>query len=177
MSIVISGALIIVTFLLVSMLIFNTFLGTTTTQGASLRDASEFQAAQVAADISITSTSASDSGGGTKITVTGDNDGSASFGVFSQMDLLTKYTNSTGDQEIKRLAYVCKELCGGTGDPGNDQWTISSISPDSYNPKMWDPDEVATIVMKVVPVVKSGTSGTVAVVVPGGVTDSAYFTN
>ncbi len=177
MSIVIAGAFVIATFLVVALLTFGTVLGTSTNQGASLQEASDRQAGQVAGVIAITSTSAANSGEGTNITVTGDNTGAMSYGSFSAMDVLAKYTNSTGDQEIKRLAYVCKQLCGNPGNPGDNEWTIFSINPDSYNPKMWDPNENATISLRVVPSVKTGTSGTVAVVVPDGISDSAYFNN
>ena len=177
MSTVISGTLVIVVFLLVASLTFGAVLGTTSTQGASLRDASESRVSQVAAAISISSTLAADSSGGTHITVTVANTGTISYGDFSNMDVITKYLNSTGDQEVKRLVYVCKDLCGAPGNPGDNQWTISGISPDSYNPKMWDPDESATMLLRVVPVVKAGSSGTVVVVVPGGVSDATYFSN
>lgn len=177
MSIVIAGALVMGTFLLVAMFLFGTVLGTTTTQGSSLSEASELRVSQIAGTISIVSTGAVDSGDGTDITVTGDNVGAVSYANFSDLDVLAKYINSTGDLEAKRLAHVCKQLCGSSGDPGDNQWTVSSITPDSYNPKMWDPDEEVVIKLRVVPSVKTGTSGTVVVVVRGGVSDSAYFTN
>ena len=177
MSIAISGTFVMVVFLLVSMLTYEAILGTTATQGTSLQEASEARLAQVGATISIASTSAADSGDGTNVTVLIDNSGAISYGQIADMDVLTKYTNSTGDLEIKRLDYVCKQLCGDSTDPAANQWTVSSISPDSYNPKMWDPDERATVFLRLSPLVKASTSGTVVVAVPGGVSDSAYFTN
>ena len=177
MSIVISGAMVMAIFLLVAMLTFSTVLGTTTTQGTSLREASDLRVGQVTGTIFITSATAIASGDGSNVTVTADNTGAISYANWSELDLLTKYTNSTGDQEVKRLDYTCKQLCGDSGGPGDNQWTVSSLSPDSYNPKMWDPDETAIIDLRLVPAAGAGTQGTVAVVVPGGVSDSAYFTN
>ena len=177
MSITISGAIVMAVFLLVALLILGAVLATTTTQGTSLREASDERLTQLAAGLSITSTSAADSGDGTNVTVTGDNTGAISYGNFTEMDVLTRYTNTTGDQEVRRLLYVCRQLCGDSGSPGDNEWTISSISPDSYNPKMWDSDEMSTIVLRVAPPVKSGTSGTVVVVGQGGVSDTAYFNN
>ncbi len=158
-------------------ILFSAVLGTTSAQGSSLTEAADMRIGQVTGALSIGSTSAIDSGNGTNITVTGDNTGAMSYGNFSQVDVLTKYTDTTGDQVAKRLAYVCKQLCGDPGDPGDNQWTITGINPDSYNPKMWDPDETLTIVLRVAPKVKTGTSGTAAVGAPGGVSDSAYFKN
>ena len=131
----------------------------------------------MAGNISITFTSTGDVAGGTSITVIVDNSGAISYssGDISQVEVLTKYTNSTGDQELKRLVYVCKDVCGLSGSLGDDEWTTTGFSPDSFNPKMWDPDETATLSLKVVPAVKVGEVGTVAVVVPGGVSDSAFF--
>ena len=177
MSIVISGALVITTFLLVSLLTFNAMLGTSTSQSTSLMEASDSRADQVTGEISINSVSALDSGDGTNMTLGTSNKGAISYAQISNMDVLARYTSSTGDLEVKRLSYVCRQLCGDSNDPGDNQWTISSVSPDSFNPKMWDPDETATIVLRTVPVVKSGTSAAVVVVVPGGVTDLAYVSN
>ena len=78
MSITISGAIVMAVFLLVALLIFGAVLATTTTQGTSLREASDERLTQLAAGLSITSTSAADSGDGTNVTVTGDNTGAIS---------------------------------------------------------------------------------------------------
>ena len=177
MSIAISGTLVMVVFLVVALLMFGTFLDTTSTQGASLNEASDLRASQVTGTVSITSTVAVDSGDGTNVTMTADNTGAISYGDFSQVDLLAKYTNSTGDQEVRRLNVVCKQLCGDATDPDDNQWAITIISPDGYNPKMWDPDETINVSIRLAPPVKSGDSGTLVLVVPGGVKDSAYFTN
>ena len=181
MSIVIAGAFVTVTFLLAAVVIFNTVLGTTSTQGASLREASDLRVSQVGGNISISSTSTGDTGGGTTLTLVVDNPGAISYigndfnGDFSHMDVLAEYTNVTGSQEVKRLSYVCKALCGTSGSPSGNEWTITGLSPDTFNPKIWDPDETATISSKLSPKVKTGVAGKVVVVVPDGVSDSAFF--
>lgn len=172
----VAGAFIIGTFLVVAALSFTDILGTSATQDDSLRQASELRASQVTAGISVSSTSAVASGGGTDVTVLVYDEGSSSYADFSQMDVLVQYTTDTGDWEVKHLEYVCMQLCGGSGDPGQDEWTISSISPDTYNPNVWDPDETATLLLRVVPAAQAGTSATVLVVVPEGIYQSAYFT-
>ena len=177
MSITISGAFIVAVFLLVAILTFSTVLGTTTDQGNSLRESTDSRVGQVSGSLSIASSNATNSGDGTNVTISVDNTGAMSYASPSTMDLLTKYTNSTGDSVTKSLVYVCKQLCGNSGNPGDDEWTISAINPDSHNPKMWDPDETTTLDLRVVPPVKTGTSGTVVVVVPSGVSDTAYFNN
>ena len=177
MSIAIPGALVIVTFLLTVMLTFSAVLGTTTTQGTSLQEAADVRVAQVAGELSIISTSTGDVSGGTSITVTVENAGAISYssGDISKVDVLTKYNNATGDQVLTRLSYLCTDVCGASGSPGDDEWTTTGFSPDIFNSKMWDPDETATLSLKVVPAVGTGEVGTVVVAVPGGVSDSAFF--
>ena len=177
MSVVIAGVLIIGTFLLVAWTISATVLDTGTTQATALRQASELRADRLGTLISITSVTSLDSGDGTNLTVVVKNTGAVSVSKFTDMDVLVQYTTPPGDLAIKRLSYV-------TGTSGNDEWSlcsgdplVCSISPDVFNPNIWDPDEAATISLRVVPLVKVGTSGTVVVVVPEGVSDSTTFAN
>ena len=183
MSIAIAGILVIITLLLAAMLTFGAVLTTTTNQAASLREASGARVDRVTGALSITSTSTGAAVGGTNITVVVGNTGAVSYsgeassGDFSHVDFLTEYTDSTGDKLVKRLTYVCKSLCNVAGSPGDNEWTITGISPDSYNPDIWDPDETATISSKVAPAIGGSTTATVAVVVPGGVSDTASVSN
>ena len=156
---------------------FTTVLGTSTTQGTSLREASDTRVDQVAGAISITSVTTADSASRTDITVTGDNTGALSYRDFDLTDVLVDYINTTGDRVAKRLAYICKQLCGLSTDPGNNEWTVTGISPDTFNPNMWDPDETATMLLRVVPKIQASTTATVAVAVRGGVSDSANVSN
>ena len=165
------------TFLVVVAFTFTDVLGTSATQDASLREASELRASRVAAALSISNTSGSASGGGTDVTASVYNQGSSSYGDFSRMDVLVQYTTDTGDREVQHLKYVCKELCGGAGNPDQGEWTVSGIDPDTYNPKMWDPDEVITVDILVSPAVKSNTAVLVAVVTPWGISDTSAVTN
>ena len=170
MGSLVSGLLVMATLIFSSMVVFSTLLNTGTTQGITLLEATEDRRAQLATLISITSTSGGDSGGATDITITVDNTGAELVSDFSDMDMLVRYTRPSGSLEIKRLTYV-------SGAPNNDQWTVTTLAPDSFNPNIWDPDEVATLDLKVSPPVKNGTTARLVVVTPRGVYDSAYFTN
>ncbi len=151
MSAVISGGLIISLFILVAMLISSTFLTTSDTQATSLKEISKLRIDQIGGDISITSTIAANSGDGTNVTLAVNNPGSIGYGDFSQVDVVIDYTNTTGDQEVRRLTYVCRQLCGNSADPGDNQWTVTSLVPDGYSPKMWNPDEVANMTLNSFP--------------------------
>ena len=175
MSIAIPGILVIATLLLAWVIISASVLDTGTTQAVSLSQTSGLRAERLGTLISITSANPVTTGGGTNVTVVVKNTGAVSVSKFPDMDVLVRYTLETGDLATKRLSYV-------TGTAGTDEWSlcsggpmVCSISPDAFNPNIWDPDETATLSMRVVPEMKSGTSGTVVVVVPGGISDSTTF--
>ena len=177
MSIVISGLLIMATFLSVMAVVFTTILDVSNSQAITLDLVSEARAAQLRTAISIISAAPIDTGGSTEITVVANNTGAVSVTKFSDMDVFIRYTTTTGDLAVKRLIYV-------VGTPGGLEWSLCdgspvrcTISPDVYNPNFWDSDEQATITMNVTPVIKNNTSATVVVVVPGGASDSTTFTN
>ena len=60
---------------------------------------------------------------------------------------------------------------------GDDTWSVVSISPDDFEPGILNPGETMELSGKLVSAIKSGTSGTVAVVSPNGVAVTAYFPN
>ena len=155
MTTVIAGALVTAVFLVVVVLAFTTVLLTTADQTESLDIAWELQADRLKTRVSISSTC------GTKATVRNGSKG-VSFDDFSKIDVFARYISTTGDTIAKRLAYP-------------SEWTVSSISGDNFNPNVWDPGEVATLDFTLLPEVQAGTKGTVAVAVPVGIYDSAYF--
>ena len=170
MSNLITGALIVVALLTTAMMLNGTYLGAVVDTSQADVDAWEARRLAVAEGISILSTSASDSGAGTNITLTVLNSGRTSIGGYEDMDVIVWYTRPNGDGRVLRLERT-------TGTPADDQWSLSSISPDSFNPGIWDPEETATLQLRVSPPVKRGTYAVVAVVTPRGVADYAYFTN
>ena len=171
MSIIAPGIMVIAVFLLASALMFGTFLTASATQGDSLKDLATVNAAQAGDQLNITSAvvDTPDSG---DLTVTVDNTGSRSTPDFSRMDVILEYTDTDNKAVVIHLDYS-------TSAPGNNEWTIpeSGIAPDSFNPKMWDPDEVITIDILVSPAVKSDTPVLVAVVTPWGISDTSTATN
>ena len=171
MSIIAPGIMVITVFLLASALMFGTFLTASATQGDSLKALATVNAARAGDQLNITSAvvDTPDSG---DLTVTVDNTGSQSTPDFSRMDVILEYTDTSNNAVVIYLDYS-------TSAPENNQWTIpgSGITPDSFNPKMWDPDEVITIDILVSPAVKSDTPVLVAVVTPWGISDTSTATN
>ena len=171
MSIIAPAIMVIALLLLASGLMFGAFLTASTNQGDSLKDLATVNAAQVGDQLDITSAVVDTPGTG-DLTVTVDNTGSRSTQDFSRMDVILEYTDTSDNAVVKYLDHT-------TAAPGNNEWTVpgSGISPDSFNPNMWDPDEVLTIDILVSPAVKANTAALVAVVTPWGISDTTQVTN
>ena len=171
MSIIIPGILTITVFLLASGMMFSTFLTASAIQGDSLKDLTVTNTSRAGNSLNITS-AAVDTAGSGELTVAVNNTGSQSTAVFSQMDVILEYTDTSDNAVVTYLEYS-------SAAPGNNQWTVPSdgISPDSFNPKMWDSDEVLTIDILVSPPVKAGTAALVAVATRWGVSDTYGVTN
>ena len=154
-----AGALIITSTLLITWAIFSGLWTVTTDQTDSLREAEELQADRLNTLISITST---DSYCDSYAATLENKSQGMSFGDFPKIDVFVLYSTTTGATTAERLTHP-------------SDWTVSSISGDTTNPGVWDPDETATISFSTTHVLKTGTKGTVAVAVPGSISDSAYF--
>jgi len=175
MSIVISGVLIISSFLLASVLMFSTFLTTSSTQAESIRNLGRLNQQKAGSEIRITSgtVTASVTGSGTDMTLLIDNTGSQSVQSFDEMDVIVQYTDITDTTVLKYLTY-------NDGGAGENQWTnpaTGGITPDTYNPRMWDPDETMTIELRVLPLVKQGTLALVVVSTPKAAGDQTLVSN
>ena len=172
MSALIAGVLIIATFLLASVLMFGTFLTSSSTQAQSLKDLGQINSERVGSAISITSATVTSTGSGTDMTVLVDNTGSQSVGNFAQMDVIVQYTDPDDVQVGKYLTYLASGL-------DDNQWTnpVTGITPDTFNPRMWDPDETLTINLRLVPAVKVGTSALVVVNTPWATGDQTSVSN
>ncbi|PKB65004.1 MAG: hypothetical protein BZY80_01440 [SAR202 cluster bacterium Io17-Chloro-G2] len=171
MSIIAPGIMVITVFLLASALMFGTFLTASATQGDSLKDLATVNTAQAGDQLDIVS-AAVDTPDTGDLTVTVDNTGSRSTPDFSRMDVILEYIDPSDNAVVTYIDYSASA-------PGNNEWTIPAlgITPDSFNPIMWDPDEVISIDILVFPAVKSNTAALVAVVTPWGISDTSAVTN
>ena len=171
MSIIVPGILTITVFLLASGLMFSTFLTASATQGDSLKDLTATNKSRAGNSLNITG-AAVDTPGTGDLTVTVNNSGSQSTADFTRMDVILEYTDTSDNAVVTYLEYS-------SAAPGNNQWTVPAegISPDTFNPKMWDSDEVMTVDILVSPAVKAGTPALVAVATPWGVPDTKAVTN
>jgi len=170
-GILVAGILVITTFLVSSSLMFGTLLSGSVEQTQSLKDLAVINKKLAGSALNITS-AAVDTPGGGDVTVVVDNTGSESVFDFADMDVILKYTDGSN---ISTLTYLTYDSVAA----GANEWTVpvTGVQPDSFNPNVWDSDEVLTIDINVSPTIKSGTSAQVVVGTPQGVADQSDLTN
>ena len=78
------------------------------------------------------------------------------------MDFIVEYINALSNQVVTRLTYT-------TGVLANNEWKKISISPDSYQPGAWDPNETITLEALLSPTQKTDSTATVSITTPNGV--------
>jgi hypothetical protein len=163
MSALISGVLVIASFLLASVIMFGTFLTTSATQAESLKELGKISQERMGSAINITSGSVTGSvtGSHTDMRLLVENTGSQPVVEFGQMDVIVQYTDAADNPALRYLDY-------NPAGAGDNQWTspVTGVTPDTFNPRIWDPDETFTIDLRLAPDVKSGASALVSVITP-----------
>ena len=158
MSTALSWVLVMSVFLTMTWALFSLVTNFFYTQSASQLEATERQVDRLNTVISIDSTTFSPC----QYTATVRNQSQGiSIADYTDVDVITRHKNLAGN-------YVATRHVSG-------DWTVSSIDPDNTNPNVWDPDETATLAFELDSDPVKGSLGTLAVAVPGGTTDSAYF--
>lgn len=167
MGIIIAGMVVITMLLLSSGVMFSTFLDASVSGAHSLKDLTQSNVARVGSALSIVS-AAFYSGSNTDLTLHLDNTGSQPVVRLSEMDVIINYTNESDTLVLTRLKYTTAAIGGG-------EWTLSvtGVTPDTFNPGIWDSDESMYIDLKVDPAVKSGTSVLIVVSTQWAVSDQA----
>jgi len=158
-------AFIMALFLVITAAVFFAALDIWTGESLLIQQAAQRHLDQLQTGIAIeaagaTSTNCGGYSGLYKARVT--NSGTRSVSALASMDLLVDYTSATGVRVVDRLPY------------GTD-WSVSGILPDTRDPDLWDPGETATLSFNPGAFISPTSGGTVVVVTPEGVPDSAYF--
>lgn len=97
-----------------------------------------------------------------ELTVNLKNTGFTSVYDFSKMDFFVEYVDSLDNLVITRLTYT-------TGALANNEWKLTSITPDGFQPNAWNPSETIILDAKLSPAQKAWTTSTTTVVTPNGV--------
>ena len=168
MGIAVGGLLVIIALLLTGLDRFSAIHIAHHARAMAVRDAAETRRRGLQEALAVVSAAAQDEGSDTVITLELDNTGAVALSDHGEMDVLADYTGSSGTRAVTWLGYV-------TGAPGPNQWSVTLIAPDSFHPALWDPDETATVSLRLAPQVMGGSWVTVVVVGPGGVWTSVVF--
>ena len=171
MGILVAGILVITTFLVASSLMFGTILSGSVEQTQALKELAVINKRLAGSALNITSAVVDTPGGG-DVTLVVDNTGSESVFDFADMDVIIQYTDVSGNKTLTYLDFNSVAA-------GVNEWTVpvTGVQPDSFNPNVWDSDEVLTIDIQVNPLIKSGTAAQVVVGTPYGVADQSDLTN
>ena len=90
-----------------------------------------------------------------------ENTGSTLIADFSEMDVFVDYVTVADVNRSARLIY-------------DTDWTISGIAPDTNDPNVWNPQEVATFDITLSPAMKDGTTGYVSILTPNSAASGFY---
>ena len=103
----------------------------------------------------------------TIITITLSNDGDTKLADFEQWDVIVQYDSTgSGDYVVEWLSYEDDLL-------DDNEWRVSEILPDDFDPDIFNPEEEMVIKLKVSP--KINGAGRAIITTPNGVTASTIF--
>jgi flagellar protein FlaF len=115
--------------------------------------------------IEITYTSADEAG----ILISLHNTGSTKIGDFDYMDVIVKYSNTSGI--IKTVWIPYQE----DADISENKWSVGNISPDLVNPGIFDPDEEMELQILLEDPPKNKSINWIMVAAPNGARTSGHF--
>lgn len=116
----------------------------------------------------LTVTGTSIDGTGANVTITVRNDGATTVGDYAGMDIVVQYFDGGGTRYDKWIAYTSGALSSNT-------WTTGTFTTDVFEPGILNTGESMQILIRVNPVVGTGTTNRVIIGTDKGVTVSTYF--
>ena len=161
MSEVVAASAALALFLLLTSATFLFQIDSWTAHSLAAKAATNRHAERLNTKMDITSVKQAVTGCGT-FSATVGNVGRTSVSDFTQIDVLVDYTDGA---DAKVASHLTNEV----------DWSVTALSPDTYDTNIWNPQESATIVFAAVPPPKPNAQGTVIIGSPLGVTASAYF--
>lgn len=114
---------------------------------------------------------------GANLELTLRNTGSTKVADFEQWDLVVQYYTVQGTYVVKWLPYV------ESANPGDNKWgvagiylTAATLTPEVYDPGIFNPGEEIVVRLKLFPVVGVKTTNLVALATANGVNQTVIFT-
>lgn len=165
MSSVLAGVWVMATFIITTIVLSFSIVTAGLIHGQSIQEVALVEGERMRTAITIASAVSGDGVGASTVTLGVDNTGSTTVSAMEDMDAFLIYTAADSTPRTVRLSYV-------TSGPNDDEWLRSAVSPDTFNPGLWDPTEQATLALKASPAIKSDTVATVVLSTPNGITAS-----
>jgi archaellum component FlaF (FlaF/FlaG flagellin family) len=135
--------------------------------GQSWRDMEALSEERVGTDLTVVSTDVTSGGG--DLTVVLSNRGRTAIQQPSLMDLIINYDGSDDERYVLWLPY------SDNNPPGDNQWTVDSISGDYRNPGVLDTGEDMTIQIHLNPATKDGPNRWLVLATEAGIAYTIYF--
>lgn len=105
------------------------------------------------------------------LTVQVRNDGQTNLSAWEAMDVIVTYSDATLPTPVRRTVYLTYT----SGPLTDNTWTVTLISPDSFEPGILNPGETATLTIRLNPAVGLATSNVIVIAAENGVTVTAVF--
>jgi archaellum component FlaF (FlaF/FlaG flagellin family) len=139
--------------------------GSLQTVDDSWRDIEAISEERLGTDLTVVSTQVTD--GGATVTAVIRNEGRTSIADPSRMDLIMNYDGVDDERHVVWLPYA--------DSPGDNEWTVDSISGDYRNPGIVDTGEEMTIQIRLSPATADGPDRWLVLATETGVAYSIYF--
>jgi archaellum component FlaF (FlaF/FlaG flagellin family) len=140
--------------------------GSLETVDESWRDIEAISEERLGTDLTVVSTQVTD--GGATVTAVIANEGRTSIVELSHMDLIINYDGTDADRHVVWLPFT-------DTSPGDNEWTVDSISGDYRNPGILDTGEEMTIRIRLNPATDVGPDRWLVLATETGVVYSIYF--
>jgi archaellum component FlaF (FlaF/FlaG flagellin family) len=141
--------------------------GSLETVDESWRDIEAISEERLGTDLTVVSTQVTD--GGATVTAVIANEGRTSIAEPSHMDLIINYDGTDAERHVVWLPYT------DTSPPGDNEWTVDSISGDYRNPGILDTGEEMTVRIRLNPATDVGPDRWLVLATETGVVYSIYF--
>ena len=141
--------------------------GSLQTVDESWRDIEALSEERLGTDLTVLSTNVTD--GGATVAAVIRNEGRTSITEPARMDLIINYNGTDDERHVVWLPYT------ESSPPGDNEWTVDSISGDYRNPGMLDTGEEMTIEIHLNPATQDGPDRWLVLATETGVAYSIYF--
>ena len=135
--------------------------------GQSWRDMEALSEERLGTDLTVVSTDVT--GGGADLTVVLSNEGRTAIQEPALMDLIINYADTGDERHVLWLPHT------DSNPPGDNQWTVDSISGDYRNPGIFDGGEEMTVKIHLNPATKDGPERWLVLATDAGVAYTIYF--